>query len=55
MLATTRASAWYPLAGILLVLLSVFLTLGYGAIGVCFVLLLAALAGGAIMSWIAPD
>jgi hypothetical protein len=50
-----RISPWAPVVLLGLVLLSVFLTLGYGIIGLCFVLLLAAVVGGAVMSWIAPD
>ncbi|MDB4948484.1 MAG: hypothetical protein JWM27_1133 [Gemmatimonadetes bacterium] len=52
---TVRISPWAPVALLGLVLFSVFLTLGYGIIGLCAVVLLGAVVGGAVMSWIAPD
>lgn len=52
---TVRISPWAPVALLGFVLLSVFLTLGYGIIGLCFVVLMCAVLGGAVMSWVAPD
>jgi hypothetical protein len=53
---TTRVvSSWSPIAVLFAVALGVFLAAGYGVIAVCVLLILAGLAGGAIMSYIAPD
>ncbi|HET8656687.1 MAG TPA: hypothetical protein VFL93_14290 [Longimicrobiaceae bacterium] len=51
-MATRQLSIWTPIAVIGAVLFAVFLALGYGLIGLCFIIVLGAMAGGAILYWV---
>lgn len=50
-MASTSVSPWLPVIVLGVVLLSVFLVLGYGLIGFALLFLLLAMAGGALLYW----
>ncbi|HET6231733.1 MAG TPA: hypothetical protein VFE05_16785 [Longimicrobiaceae bacterium] len=52
---TVRVSPWTPVFVLAAIVASVFLTLGYGIIGLAFVFVLVSVGGGALMSMIGGD
>ena len=50
-----QLSQWTVLGAVALVVVGVFLAMGYGIIGILFLFLLAVLLGGALMSYIGGD
>lgn len=52
MISIPQVSVWTRIALIGLAVLGVFLSLGYGLIGIFVLLLLGSMAGGALLYWL---